>query len=333
MTQNEQFYLPEVDSAKFVSKRTELIRLQYDVTVRGVNCIAHQISLPPDADSAKFDEERKRLSRLRHPNILQHLGVQYDKASHYVVTEALNTTLNEHLATVTDGPISVKVSILRDVSRGLQYLRSQTPPIVHRELIAQNVHLSFDMRAKIAVVGVSVPCDIKQIQSTDIAVYLPPEALTGTQQWSTVSFGLSDIAVSMPLEPLDDTKWDIYSFGVLLAYTALHKLPPYKSSLDKWMDEMGKIHPLYTLARKCVNDCPSERLPIEDLCQELDTLCESYPVKIIDILHVRIGMCVVSNVLDFCFCSYHSQCNVQNQNTSMCSNKLVCYCSFSISFK
>ena len=131
----------------------------------------------------------------------------------------------------------MKVSILRDVSRGLQYLRSQTPPIVHRELIAQNVHLSFDMRAKIAVVhGVSVPCDIKQIQSTDIAVYLPPEALTGTQQWSTVSFGLSDIAVSMPLEPL---KWDIYSFGVLLAYTALHKLPLYKTSLVKWMDEMG----------------------------------------------------------------------------------------------
>eukprot|EP00731_Ephydatia_muelleri_P005068 Em0002g1244a len=276
----------KVDSAKFVSKRTELIRLQYDVTVRGVNCIAHQFSLPPDADSAKFDEERKRLSRLRHPNILQHLGVQYDKASHYVVTEALNTTLNEYLAAVTDGPISVKVFILRDVSRGLQYLRSQTPPIVHRELIAQNVHLSFDMRAKIAVVGVSVPCDIKQIQSTDIAVYLPPEALTGTQQWSTVSFGLSDFAVSMPLEPLDDTKWDIYSFGVLLAYTALHKLPPYKTSLDKWMDEMGKIHPLYTLARKCVNDCPSERLPIEGLCQELDTLCESYPFKIIDILHL-----------------------------------------------
>ena len=305
MTQNEQFYLPEVDSAKFVFKRTELIRLQYNVTVRGVNCIAHQFSLPPDADSAKFDEERKRLSGLRHPNILQHLGVQYDKASHYVVTEALNTTLDEHLATVTDVPISVKVSILRDVSRGLQYLRSQTSPIVHRELIAQNVHLSFDMRAKIAVVGVSVPCDIKQIQSTDIAVYLPPEALT-TQQWGTVSFGFSDTVVSLPLEPLGDTKWDIYSFGVLLAYTALHRLPLYKTSLVKWMDGMGKIHPLYTLACKCVNDCPSQRLPIEDLCQEMDTLCESYPVKIIDILHVRIGMCVVSNVLDFCFCCYHS---------------------------
>ncbi|KAL5505727.1 hypothetical protein EMCRGX_G007208 [Ephydatia muelleri] len=285
MAQNEQFYLPEagVANAKFVSKRTELIRLQYDVTVRGVHCIAHQFGLPPDADSAKFDEERKRLSRLRHPNILQHLGVQYDKAGHFVVTEALNTTLNEYLATVTDGPISVKVSILRDVSRGLQYLRSQTPPIVHRELIAQNVHLSFDMRAKIAVVGVSVPCDIKQIQSTDIAVYLPPEVLT-TQKWGTFSFGFSDTAVSLPLEPPGDTKWDIYSFGVLLAYTTLHKLPPYKTSLVKWMDEMGKIHPLYTLARKCVNDCPSDRLPIEDLCQEMDTLRESYPVNIIDII-------------------------------------------------
>ena len=290
MAQNEQFYLPEVDSVKFVSKRTELIRLQYDVTERGVNCIAHQFSLPPDADSAKFDEERKRLSRLRHPNILQHLGVHNDKVNLYVVTEALNTTLNEYLATVTDGPISVKVSILRDVSRGLQYLRSQTPPIVHRELIAQNVHLSFDMRAKIAVVGVSVPCDIKQIQSTDIAVYLPPDALT-TQKWGTFSFGFSDTAVALPLEQLGDTKCDIYSFGVLLAYTALHKLPPYKTSLVKWMNEMGKSHPLYTLARKCVNDCPSERLPIEDLCQELDTLCESYPVKFIDIHQVRIGMC------------------------------------------
>ena len=43
----------------------------------------------------------------------------------------------------------IKNSILLDVSHGLLYLHTQTPPIIHCDLTANNVLLTSDMKAKI----------------------------------------------------------------------------------------------------------------------------------------------------------------------------------------
>ena len=49
----------------------------------------------------------------------------------------------------------VKLSILVDVSRGLWYLHSRNPPIVHRDLSPNNVLLTGQFVAKISDLGVA----------------------------------------------------------------------------------------------------------------------------------------------------------------------------------
>ena len=51
-------------------------------------------------------------------------------------------------------PNHIKNSILLDVSLGLLYLHKQTPPIVHRDLTANNVLLTSGLKAKISDVGI-----------------------------------------------------------------------------------------------------------------------------------------------------------------------------------
>ena len=52
-------------------------------------------------------------------------------------------------------PNHIKNSILLDVSHGLLYLHTQTPPILHCDLTASNVLLTSDIKAKIVDFGVS----------------------------------------------------------------------------------------------------------------------------------------------------------------------------------
>ena len=277
---------------KFLKCRQSEVRASFDATENGAPCIAYLLktkysTLFTGADSTKeLEDECKYLSKLRHPNILQHLGVHCDKGGHAIITEQLHTSLDVYLAQGGDGfPTAVNFSVLRDVARGLQYLRSQSPIIVHRELFAENVHLGFDMRAKISVVGVSIPFDTEQVKSTDVAIYLPPEA----------SEICSKPFVSIiPPRSLIDTTWDIYSFGILSIYTAMHKLPSKGGSVIEWMNGMGMKHPLYNLVCRCVQHHPPARLSIGDICHDLDSLCENYPSKITDILQVCIWLQIVA---------------------------------------
>jgi len=67
--------------------------------------------------------------------------------------ECLVTSLDELLEHNPDIPLSLKRSILADVSRGLVYLHSRNPPVIHRDLSARNVLLNSAMVAKITDLG------------------------------------------------------------------------------------------------------------------------------------------------------------------------------------
>ena len=241
--------------------RKEAVR-SFEASVDGVQCIAHYL-LSPEA----LDEECRQLGKLRHPNVLQHLGVYHCncEVGHAIVTEQLHSCLDLYLAADPHDeslPVSVKLSILRDVARGLKYLHSQTPPITHRQLFAENVHLTLDMRAKIAVVGVSMPFDVERVRCSEAVAYLPPEALEDNAK------------------PYCNTSWDIYSFGVLAIYTTTHKLPPKANALTGLIDGMGmgKDHPLHNVVYGCLKSYPGTgRKPIDAVYRELDDLCKHYP--------------------------------------------------------
>ena len=129
----------------------------YEVTVRGVTCIAKRIrdilvtQLSPRERTSvqrKFVAECVLLSKLRHPNVVHFVGVHYGRRKNdmSLIMEFLRTDLANFLEkSSSEIPLSIKLSILLDVSYGLLYLHSHTPPIIHRDLSANNVLLTTDL--------------------------------------------------------------------------------------------------------------------------------------------------------------------------------------------
>ena len=122
---------------------------------------------------SQFVRECQLMSTLRHPNIVQFMGVCFSPGSQLpaLVMERLLTSLHDLLDPEIDPPpppdapkpffpLSLKCSILQNVSDGLAYLHEQSPPIIHRDLSARNVLLNSALVGKIADLGVAriVPC-------------------------------------------------------------------------------------------------------------------------------------------------------------------------------
>ena len=75
----------------------------------------------------------------------------------------------------------VKLSMLLDVSRGLWYLHTHHPPIVHRDLSPNNILLTSQFVAKISDLGVAkvIQADSENImtRAPGTVDFMPPEAL------------------------------------------------------------------------------------------------------------------------------------------------------------
>ena len=60
----------------------------------------------------------------------------------------------------------MKLFILQDIARALVYLHSREPPILHRDLSANNVLLTSNMKAKLADLGVAKIVNIDVFKMT-----------------------------------------------------------------------------------------------------------------------------------------------------------------------
>ena len=234
--------------------------------------------------TSKFRAESIILSKLRHPNVVQFVGVHYGRGGMTDLTlfmECLSSDMGDFLSTRPNLPLSLKLSLLQDVSFGLVYLHECEPPIVHRDLTARNILISDRCQAKIADLGMSKIVDIQaQLSSSHTRTpgqqyYMPPEAL-------------KENASCTP-------KLDIFSFGHLALYTVTQKLPEVydiTESLTMRMKEEGTIqrerrktsisevgegHCLYPIIAECLFDNPDQRPTTRDLNSRLCLLAAQNP--------------------------------------------------------
>ena len=163
----------------------------------------------------KFVEECKLMGNLRHPNIIQFLGVFFSESNDdipVILMELMHTSLQNVLETYPNFPLSLKQRILKDVSCGMAYLHSRSPPVIHRDLTASNILLNTAMVAKITDFGNSriVTISPDQLCKTmtcvpGTPVYLPPEAFAS--------------------QPIYDSKLDVFSFGQVALFTLIQEFP------------------------------------------------------------------------------------------------------------
>ena len=127
-----------------------------------VHSILVQGVTPEEFEATKkaFLSECIQSGVVSHPNVVQFLGVcnpADDGQSRLplLVMEKMHESLTSVVKKYPNIPMCVKLSMLVDVSRGLWYLHSHDPPIVHRDLSPNNVLLTNQFVAKISDLGVA----------------------------------------------------------------------------------------------------------------------------------------------------------------------------------
>ena len=229
---------------------------------------------------SKFASECRLMSTLRHPHIVQFLGVCYLPGARLpsLVMERLDTNLHDLLETTPNLPLAVKTLILLDTSRGLLYLHSQSPPIIHRDLTARNVLLNSAMVAKIADLGVARIVDLQPDQLASMTrgpgniVYMPPEAMGEHTKYNS--------------------SLDIFSFGNVALFTLTQEFVGPKLKAATYNDDAGKLcarteierrehgfrilyrdlgreNALAQLTRDCLQNHPTDRPSAAELVQSI----------------------------------------------------------------
>ena len=252
----------------------------YVVNYLGLKCAGkkiHDVLLEQGGGAtyalSRFEDECRILSQLRHPHIVQFLGVFFEDRTSVpiLVLEFLPTNLTSCVEKYGALRQELGYSILHDVALGLNYLHSHTPCIVHRDLSANNVLLTSDMKAKISDLGVAkilnlTPLQVSKVvhntQAPGTAAYMPPEALIAN--------------------PTYDASIDIFSFGVMMIHVFSGQWPePQGVSIqikrgkmipvseaerrDVFLEAIGKKHPLMKLIRRCIDNDSKRRPTANDI--------------------------------------------------------------------
>ena len=264
-----------------------VMRLEY----RGLKCAGKKLHLVlyerGMGDTVRrFKDECQLLAQMRHPNIVQFIGVYFEEGSPVpiLVMEFLPTTLAKCIEAYGVLPKEVSYSILHDVALGLYHFHSQTPPIVHRDLSANNVLLTPNMTAKISDLGVArilnlTPQQMSRMTRTPgTPAYMPPEA--------------------MEANPRYDARIDEFSYGILMIHVFSGRWPlPLRAPVcvdpenrdqllpvseaqrrDEYLRDIGNDHPLMELILRCVSNDPKQRATAAQIVQRMEHMtCHSPP--------------------------------------------------------
>ena len=259
----------------------------YTVEYKGLTCAAknfHPTLYQQEYAIGRFREECAILSQLKHPNIVKFLGVYYKQDSKLpaLVMECLPMTLAQYLDQYGVPPDEIGYSILKDVALALSYLHQHDPPIIHRDLSANNVLLTRGMTAKISDLGVAKILDLdpKVMQAMTkgpgTPCYMPPEALEEEAHY--------------------DCKLDAFSYGVLMVHLFSGRWPlPTKAVIidpqdptrvipqteadrrQKNLNAIRRNHPLMNLILHCIHNNPDLRPEAVVILGTVSQLAAQFP--------------------------------------------------------
>lgn len=249
----------------------------------------------------KIKNEWHILAALRHPNIVQFLGICYVPESDIpvLVIELLDKDLDTFLLERNTPSIVQKINILLDVAKGLVFLHSRSPSIIHCDLTARNVLLTSVLQAKISdltnvhIIESNVLMRTLCTQSATLA-YMPPEAMDNP--------------------PNFDGKFDIFSFGHIALYVALQEYPyrllvgDYKGRngdnvgnehecrgpyIEKLHASFGPDHTITKLVMACLHDHPQCRPSTSEVLDDLQKLYMEHHPTLQSLLEgIQVGLFV-----------------------------------------
>jgi serine/threonine protein kinase len=250
-----------------------------EVSMNGASCAGkklHDVLLRAQSQNRRFlvkklVEECKIMSELKHPNIVQFFGLTFfdDSAYPMIVMEKLDSNLDTFLTSFSSIPLVLKSMLMQDIVQGLNYLHTQIPPIIHRDITARNVLLTSSMTAKLGDLGSARIIQSHGISSTlsrtpGTLVYMPPEANQPTPKYDSsldmFSFGhliLFIVLQEFPSNLHSYTYPDPTNPGRVLARTELDRRKNY---VDQCVAKLGSKSTIVHVMCSCLSDTPQKRL-------------------------------------------------------------------------
>ncbi len=157
-----------------------------------------------------FIEELNLLKKLRHPNILLYLGANITGPNFFLVTEfcdlgnLFDFLHNNPRTELVEGD---RIRIALEIAKGVNYLHSFDPPILHRDLKSLNILLDKNLTVKIADFGWARLRDIHMTKQRGTFQWMAPEVIKKNSYTE---------------------KADIFSYGIILWELWVQE-PPYKN--------------------------------------------------------------------------------------------------------
>jgi hypothetical protein len=156
-----------------------------------------------------FVEELNILKKLRHPNILLYIGASVTPPYYFLVTEYCeNGNLFDYIH-ASSKRFTIKnkdrLKIALEIARGVNYLHSFNPPILHRDLKSLNILLDKNLTVKIADFGWARLRDIHMTKQRGTFQWMAPEVIKKNNY---------------------SEKADVYSYGIILWELWVQE-PPY----------------------------------------------------------------------------------------------------------
>eukprot|EP01125_Pyxidicula_operculata_P018158 TRINITY_DN6439_c0_g1_i3.p1 TRINITY_DN6439_c0_g1~~TRINITY_DN6439_c0_g1_i3.p1 ORF type:complete len:607 (-),score=84.71 TRINITY_DN6439_c0_g1_i3:79-1899(-) len=195
------------------------------------------------------------LKALRHPNIVQFYGIISEEDSFLaIVTEYMqNGSLYNIIKRIRANNYQDKfslfqvASILADIAKGMEFLHSRNPLIMHRDLKSPNILVDANYRCKVADFGLS-----RLLDKPDDNHYTQ----IGTIKWAAPEVIRGNVY---------DEKCDVYSFGVIV-YELLTYEEPYKSMPNTMVVRAITEHKSLLVLPKPDNDYMSAIVSIGKSC-------------------------------------------------------------------
>ena len=244
----------------------------YQVMVRGTICAAQEIHpmLLNEINKHAFLFECFQNSRILHPNVVQFLGIYYPNPRArlpWLVMELMHISLRGLIEKYKDDdfPFHFKLSILKDICHGLQFLHSQN--IIHTDLSSNNVLLTKHLVAKKSDLGMAkiIPPGLqKHTQAPGTVVFMPPEALSDNPQYG---------------KPID-----VFSVGCVCVHVISMEWPTPSDQVvngvillevqrrEQYFTKMIKYPSLEQLVKQCLQDIPEQRPAIEEVSRGLKNI-------------------------------------------------------------
>eukprot|EP00698_Gefionella_okellyi_P009784 TRINITY_DN2509_c0_g1_i4.p1 TRINITY_DN2509_c0_g1~~TRINITY_DN2509_c0_g1_i4.p1 ORF type:complete len:462 (-),score=94.33 TRINITY_DN2509_c0_g1_i4:268-1653(-) len=213
-----------------------------------------------------FVHEAQVLSSLRHPNIVLFVAASLDGlaiATELVENGTLFVVIHRRGELVTP---AFAVRVARGIAKGMCYLHSRVPPVIHRDLKSANVLMDDDFEPKIADFGLAC-----------VRVGSTAKSLAGSPAWMAPELLSSDRYTEA---------CDVYSFGVVLWEMLTHRVP--YEGVDAMKVLAAKMMPtddyefardvpesipatLVEMIRRCTLREPGQRPSFEALVEMLNT--------------------------------------------------------------